>query len=113
MILKLDEITLSRFPEFKGGTKELAANMFFDGTNRIFRGCLVPGASIGVHTHEDSCEVIFIQEGRGLLFEPEAGYKEVHSGDCLYCPKGHTHSLVNPEDASEDLTFLAVVASQA
>ena len=113
MILKLDEIALSHMTEFKGGTKELAAHMFFDGTNRIFRGCLVPGASIGVHTHEDSCEVIFVQKGHGLLFEPESGHTEVHPGDCLYCPKGHTHSLINPDDASEDLVFLAVVAAQA
>lgn len=41
---------------FKGGRKELAAKMFFDGTNRIFKGRLIPGASIGVHAHEGSCE---------------------------------------------------------
>lgn len=123
MVIKLDEIELSHFPEFKGGKKELAANMFFDGTNRILKGRLVPGASIGIHTHEDSCEVIFVVSGRGLLIEKapaaEAGadsaeesISEVMAGDCLYCPKGHTHSLVNPDTSSDDLVFYAVVPKQ-
>ena len=117
MIIKLDEIALSHMAEFKGGKKEFAANMFFDGTNRIFKGYLVPGASIGVHTHEDSCEVIFILSGNGCLYEKgpedaEATCKDVQAGDCLYCPKGHTHSLMNHEAAVEDLVFYAVVPQQ-
>ena len=117
MIIKLDEIALSHMAEFKGGKKEFAANMFFDGANRIFKGYLVPGASIGVHTHEDSCEVIFILSGNGSLYEKEpedvdGTYKDVQAGDCLYCPKGHTHSLMNPEAAEEDLVFYAVVPQQ-
>ena len=119
MILKFDEIELQHLPEFKGGRKELAANMFFDGTNRIFKGSLVPGASIGIHTHDDSCEIIFIISGAGRLYEsPPASnsehdcIKEVLPGDCLYCPKGYTHSLMNPEDSLEDLVFHAVVAKQ-
>jgi len=104
-------------PEFKGGKKELAANMFFDGVNRIFKGRLVPGASIGVHTHDDSCEVIFILSGKGLLYEKgpeqaEPEWGEVLPGDCLYCPKGHTHSLMNAESSDSDLEFYAVVPKQ-
>ena len=161
MILKFDEMELSHLPAFKGGEKEFAANMFFDGTNRIFKGRLVPGASIGVHTHDDSCEVIFILSGNGVLYEkapvadcgdshklpsateteatsipeceatsvpeseatsiPECAtalkesgsmYTDVHPGDCLYCPKGHTHSLKNPQTADSDLVFYAVVPKQ-
>ena len=60
MIIKFDEMDITRLPQFKGGEKEFAANMFFDGTNRIFKGRLIPGATIGMHTHDDSCEVIFV-----------------------------------------------------
>ena len=116
MVIKLDEISISHLPEFKGGKKEFAANMFFDGTNRIFKGNLVPGASIGMHTHEDSCEMIFILSGRGTILEQIPGCTEVTSqpvvaGDCLYCPKGHAHSLQNTDD-SEDLVFYAAVSLQ-
>ena len=50
-------------PNFKGGEKEYAAKMFFDGKNRIMCGRLIPGASIGTHTHETSSEIIYILSG--------------------------------------------------
>ena len=34
----------------------------------------------------------------------------LQAGDCHYCPKGHTHSLINNSD--EDLVFFAVVPVQ-
>ena len=108
MIIDFETMDVTVMPNFKGGEKEFAANMFFDGTNRMFRGRLVPGASIGVHTHEDSCEVINVVSGTGVLLE-EGMEHEVTAGDCLYCPKGGTHSLRNPSDAQEDLVFLATV----
>ena len=88
MIIDFSKMDVTVLPNFKGGEKEFAANMFFDGTNRIFKGRLVPGASIGVHTHEDSCEVIFILEGSGTILEIEPGSSEekvspVSAGDCL------------------------------
>ena len=116
MIIRFDEMDLTVIPNFKGGEKEFAANMFFDGTNRIFKAKLIPGASIGMHTHEDSCEVIFILSGRGTILEQESGSetptgKAVNPGDCLYCPKGHAHSLKNTDD-NEDLVFYAAVPQQ-
>ena len=115
MIIKFDQSNYTVLPAFKGGEKEFAAHMFFDGTNRIFKGTLVPGASIGVHKHEGNCEVIFILSGKGTLLEraPDSAavYNEVNAGDCLYCPEGHTHSLMNTSDEG-DLVFYAVVPKQ-
>ena len=114
MIIDFNSIDLSVMPNFKGGEKELAANMFFDGTNRIFKGRLVPGATIGMHTHDDSCEVIFILEGSGTIVEGLAEDQRVlpvKAGDCLYCEKGQSHSLRNTAQAG-DLVFYAVVAKQ-
>ena len=110
MIIKENEIALSHLENFKGGEKHLEAQMYFDGTNRILtRARLIPGASIGMHTHEDSCEVIFILEGCGSLLE-EGTKQAVQAGDCLYCPQGGSHSLMNDSDA--DLIFCAVVPQQ-
>jgi mannose-6-phosphate isomerase-like protein (cupin superfamily) len=116
MTIKFDEMEVSVMPNFKGGEKEFSANMFFDGTNRIFKGRLIPGSSIGIHTHDDSCEVIFILEGNGTLLETDADsgietLTAVSAGQCLYCQKGHTHSLRNFSDV-QDLVFYAVVAHQ-
>ncbi len=110
MIIRPEDIAVSHLENFKGGEKALDAKMYFDGTNRILtRAVLVPGASIGMHTHDDSCEVIFILEGCGSILEEDTK-KAVQAGDCLYCPKGGTHSLVNDSDA--DLVFCAVVPRQ-
>lgn len=109
MNIDFSEMELSVLPSFKGGEKELRAKMFFDGTNRIMKGLLIPGASIGMHTHEDSSEIIFITSGRGSVIL-DGDSSPVYAGLCHYCPKGHTHSLVNDSDA--DLEFLAVVPKQ-
>lgn len=109
MILDFDSIPLSILPAFKGGEKEYAANMYFDGTNRIMKGRLIPGASIGLHTHTDGMEVMFFTSGSGhVIYDGEC--MEVREGLCHYCPKGHSHTLVN--DSDEDLCFYAVVAAQ-
>ncbi len=113
MIIDFETMDVTILSEFKGGEKEFAANMFFDGTNRIFKGRLIPGASIGMHTHDDSCEVIFVLEGKGTIVEKEAGSdveaaKKVKAGDCLYCQLGNSHSLRNTEEEG-DLVFYAVV----
>lgn len=110
MIIRPEDIETSRLENFKGGEKHLEARMFYDGTNRILtRARLIPGASIGMHTHEDSCEVIFILEGKGSILE-EGAKKAVQAGDCLYCPIGGSHSLVN--DSDSDLIFCAAVPQQ-
>lgn len=110
MVIRQNEIEISHLENFKGGEKHLDARMFFDGRNRILtQARLIPGASIGMHTHEDSCEVIFIIEGMGSILE-DCTKKAVQAGDCLYCPKGGSHSLVNDSDA--DLVFCAVIPRQ-
>ena len=109
MIIRFDEMDLTVLPAFKGGEKEYRAKMFFDGSNRIMKGTLIPGASIGMHTHEDSSETIFVIKGQGTLLE-DGQKQKVTVGDCLYCPKGHTHSLIN--DSEADLEFYAVVPIQ-
>ena len=97
------------FPNFKGGEKELKAQMFFDGTNRILHGILVPGASIGEHTHDTNSEILFIIKGKGTIID-DGVCSPVEAGQCTYCPKGHSHSLVNTGDA--DLEFYAAVPNQ-
>ena len=116
MKIRFEEMEVTVLPQFKGGEKEFAANMFFDGTNRIFKGRLIPGATIGMHTHDDSCEVIFILEGSGTMVEDQSSQDQevvipVSAGDCLYCQKGHSHSLRNTAEEG-DLVFYAVVPKQ-
>ena len=106
MIIDFDKIEVSIMPAFKGGEKETRAAMFTDENNRIMMGMLIPGATIGLHRHEGSSEVIFIQSGSGKVLY-DGKYEEVKAGDVHYGPEGHEHSLIN--DSEENLTYFAVV----
>lgn len=109
MIINLKEMQETVNPNFKGGEKEFAVKMEFDGLNRIMHGRLVPGASIGLHTHETGSEIVYILEGKGKAVYDD-GEERLEPGMCHYCPKGHSHSLVN--DSDDDLVFFAVVPEQ-
>ena len=109
MLLDFNKMEETIIPNFKGGEKNTASKMFFDGKNRIMNGRLEPGATIGLHKHETSSEIIFILSGKGKVIFDD-GEEPLEAGNCHYCPKGHTHSLVN--NSSEDLVFYAVVPEQ-
>ena len=109
MLIDFQAITEQVIPHMRGGEKEVAARMYTDELGKIMRGKLIPGASIGLHTHDTSSEVIYILEGRGKVLY-EGAYEEVSAGACHYCPKGRAHSLIN--DSEEDLIFFAVIPEQ-
>ena len=109
MIIKFDEIEEKELKAFYGGDGALIANMFVDEKNKILRGKLVQGSSIGLHRHVPTAEVIFILSGKGKAICD--GVEEyLSAGDCHYCPKGSEHSLINIGE--EDLCFYAVVPQQ-
>ena len=96
-------------PGFKGGEGSFAVKMFADDANRILHGRLVPGSSIGMHCHDTSSEIIYILSGVGTAILE--GQEEIlTAGQCHYCPKGGTHTLMNK--GTEDLIFFAVVPEQ-
>ncbi len=106
MLIEFDKIEKTVLKNFKGGEKELSANMYTDENNKILYGKLIPGATIGMHTHEDSSEIIYILKGRGCVLYDDTE-ETLSEGSCHYCPMGHSHSLINNSDA--DLVFFAVV----
>lgn len=109
MTLDYNTMEVSVIPNFKGGEKEIRAQMFWDGTNRILKGLLVPGASIGEHTHDVNSEILYVLKGEGTIIDDGVS-SPIKAGQCTYCPKGHSHSLVNTSNA--DLEFFAVVPNQ-
>ena len=53
-------------PHMRDGEKEVALRTYTDGQCKIMRGRLIPGASIGLHTHETNSEIIYVLEGQGM-----------------------------------------------
>jgi len=97
-------------PNFKGGEKEFSVQMFDDGACKIMHGILIPGASIGLHTHDTDCEILFVVAGQGTHID-DGAEKPIRAGQCAYCPQGHSHSLVNTHETL-DLEFYACVPKQ-
>lgn len=109
MLIHFDAMETAVIPHMRGGEKEVSAQMYSDSLGKIMRGRLIPGASIGLHTHETSSEVIYILSGTGKVL-CDGVYEPLAAGSCHYCPKGHEHSLIN--DSRGDLCFFAVVPEQ-
>lgn len=109
MKLEFDNIEEKVTPHFNGGEGEFIARIFNDGVNKILRGKLEPGSSIGYHIHDTSSEIIYILSGNGKM-RIEDNEERLTAGDCHYCMKGQSHGLIN--DSDEDLIFFAVVPQQ-
>ena len=107
MIIDFPNMNVQSLPNFKGGEKEFSVQMFDDGTCKIMHGILIPGASIGLHTHDTSAEILFVIAGNGTLLD-DGEQKPIRAGQCAYCPKGHNHSLINTNETT-DLEFYATV----
>lgn len=100
---KLEEKILKNF---NNGEKEYRAHMYVDENIKIMKGKLIPGASIGLHTHIGTSEIIYVISGVGTMICD--GKEEIlKPGDAHYCPENSAHTFMNKTE--EDLIFFAVV----
>lgn len=109
MTIDFPKIAEQCVPNAKGGEKELLKRAFSDGAVTVMLDRLASGASIGVHTHSDDCEIMYILSGTAAFLTPD-GEEIVPAGCCHYCPKGGTHGLKN--NGADELKFFAVVPKQ-
>ena len=109
MLIEFDKIQETVIPGFLGGEGTFRSHMRVDELGKIMRGTLEPGSHIGLHTHDTSSEIIYILSGKGKVLY-DGGYEPLSAGSCHYCPKGHSHSLIN--DSGALLEFFAVVPVQ-
>ncbi len=110
MIIDWDALEAQILPNFQGGEGEFCAKIYQDENNKILTGLLAPGCSIGMHCHEKTSETIFLVAGQGTVVT-QKGSHPLEAGQCHYCPKGQSHSLINDSDAP--LLFYAVVPVHA
>ena len=109
MLMNFNTMPTLTWNHFKGGEKHVDVRMYKDQYNRINFMKLEPGASIGYHIHDDSSEIIYVLSGTATAVYDEV-VEIVEAGMCEYCPKGHSHGIINKGD--EDLVFFSVVAGQ-
>ena len=74
MLIRFDELEPSVVSHMKGGEGEARLQLVQDVDNKIMRSVLAPGASIGLHTHETSSEVMYFLSGTGkVLYDGGSG----------------------------------------
>ena len=107
MVIDFNKIEEVANPQFKGGEGDTMFRTYNDGQNKIMRGRLDVGCSIGYHRHEANSEIIFILSGEARCLYDD-GEERLVPGQCHYCPVGHSNSLINTSD-TEPLVFFAIV----
>ena len=90
MLIQFDQLQENIIPQFRGGEGNTVNRMYADPNNKIMRGLLAPGCTIGLHTHDTSSEIIYILSGKGKVL-CDGEYEPLEAGSCHYCPKGHAH----------------------
>lgn len=109
MKINFNELEFEKKDNFNGGNLYYLVKTYNDGLNKIMYGKLVPNASIGIHTHTDSSEIIYVISGSGINI-CNGVEERLNAGDSHYCKKGETHTFIN--DGKEDLIFFATVVKQ-
>lgn len=108
-MIDFTRIAETALPHFKEGEGTFFARMAGDPLCKILQGRLPAGATIGLHTHDASAEIIFFLSGTGrMILNGEE--ESIAPGLCHYCPRGSSHRMIN--DGEEDIRFLAVVPQQ-
>lgn len=110
MKISFDALEEQVHENFKGGEGVFKQRIHEGNYNKIMKGTLTPGSSIGLHTHDTNSEIIFIISGVGTM-EYDDMLEVLEPGDCHYCPPSHRHSLKN--NGTEELVFYAVVPEHA
>ena len=109
MIFDYNNMETTVIKNFKGGEKEISAQMFDDEHGKIMKAVLKPGASIGYHKHEGNGEIVYAISGSATVLYND-GEESFSAGQCHYCPNGNSHSIINTGD--EDFVMFCVVPVQ-
>ena len=106
MLIPFETMEVSVINGMRGGEGEARLQSFADENNKILKLTLVPGASLGLHTHEGNSEIVYVLSGTGTML-CDGAEEPLTPGVCHYCPMGHEHKLMNT--GTEELTVLGIV----
>ena len=109
---KTEPVTIN---EMKGGKKYVLKYSYIGDQNEYFtpyadvvsKLVLVPGASIGYHSHVGNEETIVVLSGRAKCTDDGEVY-EMAPCDATICRENHFHSIENLSE-TEDLEVMAIV----
>ncbi len=114
MIRRPAEMKMESRPNMRGGTGTVAIRHYF--SKEEFRApvrlcaklIIPPGASIGMHSHDNEDEVYIVTRGSGLLDDGKTPTR-IAVGDSILTGGGGAHAVRN--DTSEELEIIALIAT--
>lgn len=98
-----------------GGTGDVIIEHYIDekminsGIVMYAKVIIAPGCSLGYHTHTGNTETVVVLSGTAQCND-DGELKVLHPGDVTHCLEGHSHSIGNAPDATEDLVLQALIA---
>lgn len=109
MLLNINDFEKVEMMNMRGGEGKVYLQKVFPTLEnmKMYAKITIPtGSSIGVHTHTEDEEIIYVLENKGIIV---IDGKESHleKGMISVCKKGRNHSIKNVY--AEDLVLLAVV----
>ena len=105
MKIEIEKSEKKEIKEFKGGQGELLLRKFEDETCKIMRSTLTVGSTIGLHTHTDDCEILYILSGNGYAV-CDGKREDLSEGIVHYCPKDSGHTVINTGDIDLEILFV-------
>lgn len=97
----------------RGGIGEVVMQQLLNGADEMYgKGrmfnhmTLLPGNTIGEHTHEGDNEIFYILSG-SAIYNDNGTEVRVGAGDTLICNDGESHAMVN--DGDEPVQFIALI----
>ncbi len=112
MIRKALERTSETRENMRGGDGTVTINHYFTPDELSFRSRLCaemivpPGASVGLHQHDNEDEIYIVTAGSGIISEGDSENR-VATGDAILTGNGAAHAVRN--DGTEDLRIIAVI----
>ena len=67
-----------------------------------------PGCGIGMHEHNDECEIFLVNKGELTYYEDDNEYL-IKEGDITILESGHRHSVINKSNQPAELIAIILL----
>jgi len=115
MLLDFAKIPVEPVANMRGGQGTVLLQKTVQGPVKVMRGVLPPGATIGMHSHETNCEVIYILSGTGQVL-CDGVQEPLGPGACSslpWCPRRHNPDIHRKErDTMSDCLFCKIAGGE-
>ena len=105
-MIDFNELKKEKIEKFNNGEGFITRYMYDDGCVKVMKITLKKGASIGLHQHTTSLEVVYVLSGEATS-TLDGVTEKVEKGNIIYVPNKGMHTIKNKGD--KNLVLLCIV----